>query len=926
MYFLAHADFSFPLSFGAYFNEHFYIWSFNTGSLNFDGVLRVLTLLPNLFLFWVSGSSVLTAFFYIFSIAAISFTTFFYFLRYFLKSSDTFYNIVLSLFFAFNPVFLGNESKAGLILGVAMLPLLITSVRKYFESKDILYFIIAVGALNVSLIHPFVFIVNAAIVGVYYILQKYSRWRRGGASYWPQLAREILLAMALNAFVFLALISLGTLDKATILNDAIPQADTGALLEYANTGGLINSFTFSKDVLRDFDFYSDKYKSIYFSSSFVLYVFILGGYILLGRDKHLNRRAFLMLLIGTLVVQLLATGDWLGVDRILNFLVKIPGGWAFRSPLKWQLYLPMFLFGACGVLSGSFTARYRKIFLISLVVLFFGMNSYVALDVYEKLLTPKKISVLSAFEALPIQNATFLLVGGENCSSINDELNEVLLSKNVQTKKVPQDQLSKIYFQAFSYVISCRSIPIDGFNFLSEVSSKEFFAYKNREYRPPVFSFTDLYSLDSLSNFDAKYEFVNGQLGNQLHFVTATIGRAIPVTRLIAPFEDLRPENISSNSTLVATVAVDLEKNTLYSLGRLGGIIHLGNQSVSRFPKVVLTLPVGENTVTYQDRGYSFSNLIPNSSFESGTWQGKVGDCHNYDKNPVIAMTLNTQDKSNGIQSLQLEAIRHNACTSIRIPVKVGAHYLLSFDYQSPNKSNASYYLGFDDKAKKFLRGNLLLTDTAWHTFSQVITVPDGATSAGLYVYATQIDEQKNAINRYDNFKFIEVPDIANSYYLISSSVAGLKNPTSVSFDLINPTKKMVHVSGATTAFFLAVNDSYHAKWRLESNDTKVQGFLNSWWPFAKPDRILDEYHYQLDGFLNAWYVDVPAFCVNNNASCVRNVDGSYDVEMQIEFTPQRWFYLGLLISGVTLAGCLGYLGYEAGRRLRRRYTKNNDA
>lgn len=44
-----------------------------------------------------------------------------------------------------------------------------------------------------------------------------------------------------------------------------------------------------------------------------------------------------------------------------------------------------------------------------------------------------------------------------------------------------------------------------------------------------------------------------------------------------------------------------------------------------------------------------------------------------------------------------------------------------------------------------------------------------------------------------------------------------------------------------------------------------------------------------------------------------------YDIEFVIEFWPQRWFYVGLLISGTTLAGCLGYLGYEGIRCLRRR-------
>jgi hypothetical protein len=140
---------------------------------------------------------------------------------------------------------------------------------------------------------------------------------------------------------------------------------------------------------------------------------------------------------------------------------------------------------------------------------------------------------------------------------------------------------------------------------------------------------------------------------------------------------------------------------------------------------------------------------------------------------------------------------------------------------------------------------------------------------------------------------------------------------------LINPTKKLVHIKGATTAFFLAMSESYHPQWQAQMNNKKIHGFLKKWWPFAKPDRVGDEYHYKLNGFLNAWYVD-PAVLCQNNSACIKNSDGSYDMEMVIEFWPQRWFYLGLIISGTILAGCLGYLGYAGVQGLRRKKMIND--
>ena len=450
-----------------------------------------------------------------------------------------------------------------------------------------------------------------------------------------------------------------------------------------------------------------------------------------------------------------------------------------------------------------------------------------------------------------------------------------------------------------------------------DIGTKDLVVYENANYKESISSFTTLYSLDSFNNLDAKYNFISNQLNGQFYFTTPETKTDIkPTTNILLPFENLGAGDISTNNTLTATTSLDIQKkNTLYNMGTTGGSIRINGSPISNSLKIPLALPTGEDDITYQNTLYPLGNIIPNGSFESGTWQPKVGDCNNADKSPILAMSLNKKEKSEGTQSLQLEATHHIACTAINIPVKAGASYLFSFDYQSPNAATASYYLGFNDTAKTVLNASLSITDTSWHTLSQTITVPDGATTLSLFIYARESDGKTNNINRYDNFKLIEIPDISNSYYLVSQPKATLQQPASTTFEIINPTKKLVHIKGATTPFFLAMSESYDMYWQLELNDTKVQGFLNSWWPFAKPDAVPSSYHYQLDGFLNAWYVDTSTLCAAPNASCTKNADGSYDIEMVIEFWPQRWFYLGLLISGATLASCLGYLGYDFYKR-----------
>ena len=918
MSFLAHADFSLPLNFISYFNEQFYTWSFNAGALNLDGVLRFLGRLPIIFFFLVSHSSVATAWFYILLIVAISFASFFWFLKYFLKSNNIYSNIILSLFFAINPVFLGNASKIGLVLGIAMLPLLLVSLKKYFDSNNLFYFILGVIALNVSLIHPFIFAVNFAVGGAYWLHEKYPKIKEVG--FWTRLCKELLLLLGINAFILFTLFAIGTLDKSAIVNDLNTSgASVDSLLGYANTHGLVNAFGFSKDILKDFDFYNNTYESIYFASAFLLYIFFFATYLFSYRKSDFAHKQLFWLFGASLVIQLLATGSLLGVDKVLNFITQVPGGWAFRSPLKWQLYLPLFFFAAFGVLLKSLSGKTQILIAASLLVLFFSINSYIGFEVYENLLVPKHVEAMSGFETLPLENKTALLVGNENCTSLHDELNELLISKNVQVKEIPQTQIAQTYYQDFNYLISCRVLDVSGFELLGTASFKGFFVYENGKALPPIFFFGDLYTLNSADNLYTKSKFVSDEFDNHFYFANVNAENDLTyLTQIFAPFENLGLANISTPGVLLATTSIDVQKeNTFYRTRNTFGSVTINGTPLPFAPKAPLTSPQVDNQITYRDPSFTFLNVIADGSFESGMWQKNVGDCHNYDKNPVIMMTLNTQVKSDGRQSLELDATRHTACTSGKAPVNAGVQYLFSFDYQSPNAAYASYYLGFNDKGKTIKSAKLPITDSNWHTFSATITAPAGATSVSLYVYSIESDGKTKVINRYDNFKLVEIPDLSNSYYLVGAPKQQLKNPASVTFDLINPTKKFVHIKGASTPFFLAMSESYHPDWQLELNDSNVQGVFSSWWPFVHPHAVASEYHYQLDGFLNAWYVDPAALCASAGASCVKHADGSYDIEMEIEFTPQRWFYLGLLVSGTTLLGCLGYLGYEGVKKVR---------
>jgi hypothetical protein len=152
----------------------------------------------------------------------------------------------------------------------------------------------------------------------------------------------------------------------------------------------------------------------------------------------------------------------------------------------------------------------------------------------------------------------------------------------------------------------------------------------------------------------------------------------------------------------------------------------------------------------------------------------------------------------------------------------------------------------------------------------------------------------------------------------------------------INPTKYVVNVLGAKESFPLIFSESFHPDWKIyvqpelagqgagkfisENNQGTIQNenlaggrFYDLL--FRKP--VLDDKHLLINGFANAWWIDINE--IKNQKSKIKsyieNPDGSIDFELIIEFEPQKYFYLGLGISGATFLGCLGYLGYDWKKR-----------
>jgi len=120
-------------------------------------------------------------------------------------------------------------------------------------------------------------------------------------------------------------------------------------------------------------------------------------------------------------------------------------------------------------------------------------------------------------------------------------------------------------------------------------------------------------------------------------------------------------------------------------------------------------------------------------------------------------------------------------------------------------------------------------------------------------------------------------------------------------FVKINPTKYQLKISKANGLFPLVFSETYDKGWKIYQSKT----ILGSW--FSQP--IFEKDHIIINGYANAWLIDPNKLC--QDSKCKKNADGFYDINLIVEFLPQRFFYIGLFISSLTLIVCLLYLIYN---------------
>jgi hypothetical protein len=116
--------------------------------------------------------------------------------------------------------------------------------------------------------------------------------------------------------------------------------------------------------------------------------------------------------------------------------------------------------------------------------------------------------------------------------------------------------------------------------------------------------------------------------------------------------------------------------------------------------------------------------------------------------------------------------------------------------------------------------------------------------------------------------------------------------------DVWNNGKETTENVGKYTVDFI----SKDIKGTIQNNNLKNGSIAETW--LSKPVVSSSE-HFVTNGYSNGWLIDTNKIC-QNNSQCRKNADGSYDLELVINFGPQRLYYLSLWVSLTVLIGSLG--------------------
>jgi len=203
-----------------------------------------------------------------------------------------------------------------------------------------------------------------------------------------------------------------------------------------------------------------------------------------------------------------------------------------------------------------------------------------------------------------------------------------------------------------------------------------------------------------------------------------------------------------------------------------------------------------------------------------------------------------------------------------------------------------------------------------------LIDVMDYDSQVQVQQYLNYLNGDKDLVLKEDNNSFALYE---NKNYFPIISMPNIK------FTKVNDTEYIISINNLINKKSLSFLQNYNGEWQLylrkiSTNEkcepikyydgvqtTECRSVENKidWetlsYLYQKP--IFDDTHKLIYDYANQWTIN-PEYIKQNFSKDYykENSDGSIDIELTLYFKPQSYFYLGLIVSGTTLLGCIIYL------------------
>lgn len=185
--------------------------------------------------------------------------------------------------------------------------------------------------------------------------------------------------------------------------------------------------------------------------------------------------------------------------------------------------------------------------------------------------------------------------------------------------------------------------------------------------------------------------------------------------------------------------------------------------------------------------------------------------------------------------------------------------------------------------------------------------------------------EIENLKLRKGNYEFLPMPSETLKVHL--AVIEPLPRPRSgesqekelqIEFQKINSARYRVQVK-ARKSFWLIFREGFHPGWkayRRHSSGVKSQGINFEWSAVLSAlrdwgSKMEIREHYPVNGYVNAWWVPVG----ESEGKTKEQESSLSEFEIIIEYTPQRWFEIRMVVSLIVLVGGVGYLVFRFRQR-----------